>query len=270
MNQATVTAGRPPRRTAWQVQRDVLFALVQREMKARVGGQWVGAVWTLFEPLAHVVLMVGILGGLRGAFMPGIEYPVFLAVGLVPFFLFQNLVFRLMDGIDSNRGLFSYRQVKPFDTLVSRAIVESLMNLAVYALTLGVMGWAGLHVLPRQPLEMLCVNGLIILFGTAFGMFAAVITHDRPRARSLLRLLMFPLYLSSGVIFPVDLLPREYLDILLWNPMLHLVELSRASFIAAYTPADGINALYPTLAMLCFGALGMLLYRARRQELISS
>jgi capsular polysaccharide transport system permease protein len=65
-------------------------------------------------------------------------------------------------------------------------------------------------------------------------------------------------------------LPREYIEILLWNPMLHLVELSRASFIAAYTPTRGINALYPALVMLVFGALGMLLYRARRQELIAS
>jgi len=270
MNDAAVAASRLPRRTAWQVQSDVLFALVQREMKARVGGQWVGAVWTLFEPLAHVALMVAILGSLRGAVMPGIEYPVFLAVGLVPFFLFQNLAFRLMDGIDSNRGLFSYRQVKPFDTLISRAAVESLMNLMVYALTLGVMAWIGFHVLPHQPLEMIGINLLIILFGTAFGIFAAVITHERPRARSLMRMLMFPLYMASGVIFPVDLLPREYIEILLWNPMLHLVELSRASFIAAYTPTRGINALYPALVMLVFGALGMALYRVRRQELLAS
>lgn len=262
--------GRLPRRSPWQVQRDVLFALVQREMKARVGGQWVGAVWTLFEPLAHVALMVAILGSLRGALMPGIEYPVFLAVGLVPFFLFQNLAFRLMDGIDANKGLFAYRQVKPLDTLLSRSVVEALMNLVVYALTLGVMGWIGFHVLPHQPLEMMGINLLIILFGMAFGIFAAVLTHDRPRGRSLLRMLMFPMYLASGVIFPVDLLPREYIEILLWNPMLHLVELSRASFIAAYTPTRGIHALYPALVMLVFGALGMLLYRVRRQGLIAS
>lgn len=47
-------------RTPWEVQRTVLFALLLREMKARVGGQWVGAVWTLIEPLAHVLLILGI------------------------------------------------------------------------------------------------------------------------------------------------------------------------------------------------------------------
>jgi capsular polysaccharide transport system permease protein len=128
----------PAKRSAWEVQRAVLFALVLREMKARVGGQWIGAVWTLIEPLTHVMILVTILGFISGRVLADIEYPVFLVTGLLPFFLFQHLAMRLMDGIESNRGLFSYRQVKPLDTLLSRACVEALMNLLVYAFTLGI------------------------------------------------------------------------------------------------------------------------------------
>jgi capsular polysaccharide transport system permease protein len=258
------------RRHPWEVQRAVLFALVLREMKARVGGQWVGAVWTLVEPLAHVALLIAILGFLRGMAVPGVEVPVFLATGLIPFFLFQNLAFRLMDGIDSNRGLFSYRQVKPLDVLASRSLVETLMNLVVYALTLGVLGWLGYHVLPAQPLEALGVNLLLIFFGTGFGIYCAVVSHERPRLRSMLRMLMLPMYFASGVIFPVATLPREYLDILLWNPLLHLVELSRGAFIAAYTPPVGVNGLYPLLFALATAALAMALYRTNRLRLIAS
>lgn len=269
MNSAAHAQARP-KRSAWEVQRAVLLALLLREMKARVGGQWVGAVWTLFEPLAHMALLVTVLAVIRGNSMPGIEYPVFLITGLIPFFLFQNLSNRLIDGIQANRGLFAYRQVKPFDTLVSRAMVEAMMNLLVYAFSLGVLAWLGYHVLPSDPLQMLGVNLLLLLFGTAFGIFGAVLCHDRPRLRSLLRMINMPLYFASGVIFPIDFLPREYIEILLWNPLLHLVELSRQSFIAAYTPVHGINALYPTLVMLVFGALGMMLYRAKRRLLIAS
>jgi capsular polysaccharide transport system permease protein len=257
-------------RSAWEVQRAVLFALLLREMKARVGGQWVGAVWTLFEPLAHVALMVTILGFLRDMLVPGVEVPVFLVTGLIPFFLFQNLAFRLMDSIEANRGLFNYRQVKPFDTLLSRAAVESIMNLVVYGFSLGILGWMGYHVVPARPLEMLGVNLLLIFFGTGFGLFAAVIGHDRPRLRSMLRMVMMPLYFASGVIFPVHGLPQEYLDWLLWNPLLHLVELSRHSFMASYTPAPGVNALYPLLFALAVAALGMALYRTNRLRLIAS
>lgn len=257
-------------RSAWEVQRAVIFALVLREMKARVGGQWVGAVWTLLEPLAHVLITVTMFSFIRGSALMGIEFPVFLVTGLLPFFLFQHLATRLMDGIEANRGLFSYRQVKPFDTLVSRAIVEAIMNLLVYAFTLGVLGWLGYSVIPYGPLEVLGVNAMMILLGTSFGIFCAVIGHDRPRVRSFIRMTMMPLYLMTGILFPVDFLPREILDWLLLNPLLHLVEISRHAFIAEYVPADGVNALYPALFTVTLMALAMLLYRAERLRLVTS
>jgi len=261
---------RPRKRTPWEVQRAVLFALVLREMKARVGGQWVGAVWTLFEPLTHVMIMVTILGFVRNMAHGSLEYPVFLVTGLLPFFLFQHLATRLMDGIESNRGLFSYRQVKPLDTLVSRACVEALMNLLVYAFTLGILAWLGFSVVPAGPLEMIGVNLVMILLGTGFGVTSAVISHERPRLRSFIRMTMMPLYFASGVIFQVDLLPREYLDWLLLNPLLHLVELSRHAFLQAYVPAEGVNALYPVLVTLVLGALAMMLYRTNRLRLVTT
>jgi capsular polysaccharide transport system permease protein len=125
-------------------------------------------------------------------------------------------------------------------------------------------------VVPAGPLEVMGVNVVMILLGTGFGIFSAVVTHDRPRLRSFIRMTMMPLYFASGVIFQVDLLPREYLDWLLLNPLLHLVELSRHAFIPSYVPAEGVNALYPLLCTLTVGALAMLLYRVDRLRLVTS
>ena len=67
------TPAAPRKRDAWEVQRGVLFALVLREMKGRVGGQWVGAVWTLIEPLMHVLVMLTIFTTIRAGGMLVIE-----------------------------------------------------------------------------------------------------------------------------------------------------------------------------------------------------
>ncbi len=248
----------------------MFVALLLRELRARVGGQWVGALWTLFEPLAHVMLLVTLMGLVIGRSLPGIEYPVFLATGLVPFFLFQPTATRLMDGIEANRGLFAYRQVHPIDPLLSRGVVEVLMNAAVYAVTLGILAWLGYHVVPTLPLQMLAVQCLTAVLGFGVGLLFAVLSHERPRVRTLLRMVSFPLYVATGVIFPVDLLPRETIEWLLWNPMLHLVELSRESFVPTYEPVDGVNAGFPLLCTLGYVLLGLLLYRADRQRLVSS
>lgn len=260
----------PHKRSTWEIQRSVLFALVLREMKQRVGGQWVGAIWTIFEPLAHTLVIVTILGFVRGRAMPGIEYPVFLVTGLVPYFFFQHLTMRLMDGIAANRGVFAYRQVKPIDALLSRAVVEALMNLVVYALTLGILAWLGFHVLPALPLELIGVHLLIGYLGLSMGILAAVVSHDRPRVKSFIRVSFMPLYFISGVIFPIQVVPREYREWLLWNPMLHLLELSRHSFIAQYRPVEGVSLLYALSFTLIVSAFGLALYRVDRHRLIAS
>lgn len=263
-------AGRPGARSPWEVQRGVLFALVLREMKARVGGQWVGAVWTLIEPLMHTLVTLVIYAGIRGRLMPGAEFPVFLATGLLPFFLFQHIATRLMDGIDANRGLFAYRQVTPFDTLVSRTVVEAIMNMLVYAVTLGLLGWLGFHVWPVAPLEMIGVQLLMMLLGFSYGMFAAVVSHERPRLRSFIRISMMPLYFASGILFPIHYAPPDLMEWLLYNPLLHLIELSRHAFMPDYWTPEGVNLRYPTLFTLTLCALAMLSYRADRWRLVTT
>ena len=81
---------------------------------------------------------------------------------------------------------------------------------------------------------------------------------------------MFPLYFASGVLFQVDMLPRETLDWLLLNPLLHLVELSRHAFIPAFVPPHGVSALYPSMFALALCALALLAYRADRLRLVTS
>lgn len=260
----------PRKRDAWEVQRAVLFALVLREAKARVGGQWIGAVWTVFEPLAHVLLILTIFGVIRGASIPGLEFPVFLVTGLLPYFLFQHLTVRLMDGIEANRGLFAYRQVKPLDTLLSRACVETIMNLLVYVVTLSILGRLGFSVVPQGALEVIGVNVLLCILGTGCGVFFAVLTHDRPRLRSTIRLSMTLMYFFSGVIFRIDLVPHDYREWMLLNPLVHLLELSRHAFIPAYQTAAGVNAVYPLVCALVVCAMAMLLYRADRLRLTTT
>ncbi len=234
----------------------------------RVGGQWVGAVWTLFEPLAHTLSLLALLSVALGRQAPAGEFPVFLVTGLLPFFLFQHLSSRLMDGIESNRGLFAYRQVKPIDVLIARTVVEIGMNLTVMIFTLSLLGWLGFEVLPSDPLAFIGAYALVALLGAGFGTLVAVLTHERPRMRSLVRMAMFPLYLISGVIFRIDLVPPEYLTLLLWNPILHLLELVRHAFIPAYQLTDGVGWLHPALTGLAILSFALLLYLSKRQELV--
>jgi capsular polysaccharide transport system permease protein len=78
-----------------------------------------------------------------------------------------------------------------------------------------------------------------------------------------------PLYLLSGVIFPATAFPPQVQAWLLWNPVLHLIEIGRSQFIPLHRPMDGVNLAYPAAVMLVTVALGLALYRLYRHQLIS-
>lgn len=257
------------RRSAWEIQRAVIFALVVRELRTRVGGRWLGTVWLIAEPLAHVLLMLTIFTYLRNVSAKHTDFPVFLVTGLLPFFMFRNISLRLADAVASNRGLFNYRQVKPIDTLVARALVEVGLYSAVYLSALVLLAWWGLPALPHEPLELAAVSAELITLGFSIGLVLAVLCHNRPWIRSIVGLLFVPLYLMSGVIFSLASVPAELRAWLLLNPVAHLVDLSRAHFIYGYQALEGVSALYPALCALVFAALGMSMYRVERHRLIA-
>lgn len=260
----------PAPRSAWAIQRAVLFALMTRELKTRFGGRWIGGIWFVLEPLAHVLMMVAMFGVMHQAVSPSIDYPVFLVTGLLPFFTFRSLSMRLMDGIEANRALFSYRQVKPMDTLVSRALLELALHAAIFVLALAVLAWLGYRVQPAAPLELAGVWALLSLFGTGLGTLLAVLGQALPPLRAMVRLAFFPLYLLSGVMFPLHALPPALVELLLWNPVLHLVEEARGQFFAAYPMLPGVNLAYPALWTLVCTVLALALYRLRRLRLIAA
>ncbi|WKB51092.1 ABC transporter permease [Eleftheria terrae] len=258
------------RRTPLQVQRAVLFALFVRESKGRFGGRWLGIFWVLAEPLAHLVFLMLVFGAVRRHMLPGIDFPVFLLVGIVPFFTFRNLALQLMSAVDANRGLFGYRQVKPLDTLVSRAMLEVAIYSVVSLSMLFVLGWFGFQWMPAEPLQLLAVLASVTLLGFGVGLLFAVATDELPNMRAFIRILFMPLYLLSAVMFPVSALPPELLSWVLWNPVLHAVELSRGYFLPQYHVMPQVSATYLAMCSLVAVCAGLALYRVRRHQLLAS
>jgi capsular polysaccharide transport system permease protein len=251
------------------IMRSVVFALVLREMRTRFGKRRMGAFWVLFEPLAHVLVLLLMFSYMRGRSMTGVDFPVFLLTGVVPFFIFKSIALRIMEGVEANRGLFAYRQIKPVDTFIARVLVEVSIYATVYVLTLAGMGWYGLDIGIHAPLEWFLLLATLIVFGFGLGNLLCIAGYYLPEAKIFINLLFFPLYLLSGIIFPVSSLPPAVLPWLLWNPILHFMELIRHSIFAYYPMVDGVSFTYAGSWALVSLFLGLWLYRYRRLELVA-
>jgi capsular polysaccharide transport system permease protein len=257
------------KRSPWQIQHDVVAALILRELKTRFGAHRLGAVWLFLEPAAHIAVMLLIFRYLRHAGPPGIDSSVFLLTGILPFLLFKNIALRVMEAVGSNRALFGYRVIKPSDTFLARALLELILYSAVFLLLAGFMAWVGIDVALYRPLAFLSVILLVSLMGLGLGMLLCVLGEASPEAKPFIRLLFLPLYFLSGVIFPISRVPAAYHDWLLWNPLLHAVELSRQAFFVNYERVADVSPRFVVETTLVLVFAGLSVYRLRRLELVA-
>ncbi len=257
-------------RSSFQIQKSVIFALVLREARARFGQRRMGAVWTLIEPVCHLLIFTVLFSLIRGRTVSGVEYPVFVLVGMAPFLLYRNTALRLMDSLRENRSLFAYKQINPLDTYIARVLVETCISATVYAILVFGFAWYGFDMSVHSPLQWVATLTLGLLFSFGLGMVLALVTHALPSLKVIIRMAFFPLYFISGILVPASYLPTAMMPLLLLNPFLHIVELIRAEVLPHYTPVDGISVEYVIefTVVLLFIALGS--YRARRLHLIST
>lgn len=248
----------------------MIFALVLREARARIGQRRMGAVWMLIEPVCHLLIFSVLFALLRGRTVSGVEYPVFILVGMAPFLLYRNTALRLMDSLRENRSLFGYKQIKPLDTYVARVIVEACISTTVYAILVLAFAWYGFDMSVHNPLQWVANLLLGLLFAFGLGMCLALITHAMPSLKFVIRMAFFPLYFISGVLIPAAYLPAAMMPVLLLNPFLHLLELIRAEVLPHYTPVDGVSETYVIAFTLVLLFLSLGTYRARRMHLIST
>lgn len=255
-------------RNPWEIQKAVVMALILRELKSRFGAHRLGYVWVPLEPALHMMVLVVVFGFIRQRVQAGIDFPVFLIVGLIPYLLFKNISLRTMNAMEANRALFAYRQIKPMDTFLSRAIFESAMMLVVYLLMLFFMGSLGFSVTPSAPLVLALIHGLIILFALGFGIVLSVLVDLLPEARLFVQILYMPLYFISGVMFPLSMVPPDLLPWLSWNPVLHFVELARGAFFPGYQMSPEISWGFVLMVTLVSLFVGLFLYYFRRTRMV--
>lgn len=258
-------------RNSWQIQQAVLHALFIRELKTRFGGFRLGVFWAIAEPVSHILVLTilfSLMANRAGFF--GVPFALFFASGVLSFFIFQKVVIVSISSIKSNMGLFAYRQVKPFDAVVVRAIIELLVIISVMIFLTWLGAWFfEFDCLPNDPLYIILIILVLFLMGIGLGFFAAVIGVKHPEAAQLITMLMRPMYFISGIFFPLEAMPKEFHAYLLWNPILHAVEQFRAAWFFDY-PAEETSLTFVLIWALSILFLGLAYYRNNRTQVLMS
>ncbi|SAK56521.1 ABC-2 type transporter [Caballeronia hypogeia] len=258
-------------RSSLSIVRSVLFALFLREMQTRFGARRMGFVWVILEPLAILVIVLVFHALLKATRMQSLDYVMFLVSGIVPFHMMRSIVWRLTDAIQANQGLFAYRQVAPFDTFVARLIVELCTYSCAYIIICAFLGfWFQHDVLISNPLEWLGALAVGVFLSFWLGVAYAMISHSIPGAARVCKMTLIPLYLTSGILFPVWNLPERQVSFFSWNPYVDVIDNVRAAVFDNYPVTKGLNYGYPLVFSVVLAFLVMVAYRRQRQLLRSA
>lgn len=250
-------------RSHFQIQRDVIYALLLQEILSTFGRSRVGFMWVLIEPIAHLLVPMFIFSFIRVGLVPGVEYPVFLVYGFLPFLLFKSICLKIVNGVNAAQGLLSYRQVQLMDVFIAKTMAYAVIQAVVFTIVLTGLAMFGFDVLPVHPVELAAVLALTIILAFGLGLVLAAIASHVPDARQVIQVMFMPLYIASGILFPVTRFADEWIIWLAFNPLLHLVELTRVMALDGYEPMKYMSITYPVVLALTSTVIGLMLYRLR-------
>lgn len=253
--------GGRPTRSPTAVTIAVWRALFLREALTRVSAGRIAWFWLLVEPVFHVTYLMVLYSVIRVQAIGGIDIALWIMVGLLAFFMFRRTGTQSMNAVGASGAMFAYRQVKPVDTVLVRAALEGVLTCLVGTVLLFGGALFGVDVLPSNPLEVLIAFSAMWLVGLGLGLIVSVIVELVPEVGQVIRLAMMPLYLISGVIFPLSQVPQPYISWLLLNPVAHGVEAVRLGFASHYHAVPGLSLSYAFGFALVSIFLGLALHQ---------
>ena len=238
-------------------------------MKTRFGSKRLGYLWAILEPAAIILVFWVMFGFAARGGIPGVDYPMFLLTGMLPYQLFANTLTKSMAAFESNRGLFNYRQVKPVDALVTRCLVECLVYCIVFLILVAAGMALGFNAAIHDFLGLTVILLLLVCFSFGMGLVCAVIGSFAENFQKVVGIMMRPLFFSSGIFFSVSMVPPPYDRILLFNPLLNFLELIRAHYFAAFQP-HGASYLYIINWTMGSNLLGLWLYTHLKDRIVAT
>jgi len=256
-------------RTPIAITLSVWKALFLREALSRLFSGRAVWFWLLAEPVFHVTYMLVIFTVIRVSTVGGIDTVIWLMVGMLAFFMFRNTGTQVMNAISANQALFTYRQVKPVDTTLVRGVLEGILLLVIASILLAGAALFGHSVVPADPLAVLEAFFGLWLVGMGFGLMASVAGELVPELRRVINFVMMPLYMISGVIFPISVVPQPYRDWLLLNPVAHGLEAARLGFAPHYHAVPELSIAYIYGFALVSVFLGLALHRRFALRLVT-
>ena len=215
--------------------RELLYTLVEREIKVRYKQTAIGVSWVLLQPLIAMLIFTAIFG--RMAKMPsdGIWYPAFILTALLPWAYFSQAITRSGTSLVSSANLVTKvyfpRMLLPLSAIVS-PLIDFLLSMG---LLFGLLMYAGIP-LTWKVITLPIFILIAMLTATGVGLFVSAtnvkyrdVGHAIP---FVVQIWMF----VSPIVYPVSLVPERWKLLYGLNPMVGVIDGFRWALLGKSAP----------------------------------
>lgn len=220
---------------ALRSKRNVMRAVILRDMRTRFFNHGLGFLIVSLWPLAHMLTLLVIYSvmGRRTPF--GESLYVFFATGLIPTLAFMYVSRFMSISLMLNRPMLGFPVVKVIDVMAARAFLEVIAAFITLFFMISIIYIVGDDPFPMDTSEAVKAYSAVLLLAVGVGSLAGVIVMFSPFFATIYALLMILVYVGSGTLFVISNLPDIISTPLSYNPVVHAVEWMRLAYYPTYS-----------------------------------
>lgn len=206
--------------------RDLIGQLIRRDLTTRYKRSVLGIIWTMLHPLGLMIIMTLVFQNLfhRQEF-----YSVYVLTGLLTFGFFNQTSSTIVRNLAWGAELFQ-RIYIPRASFAIAAVGTAIINLVLSLIPLllvkliiqSPLSWQ-VVLFPISVLYLAC-------FSLGMGLIVSSIALYFHDVAEFYQVMLTAWLYATPIIYPYDTLPISVKQIMVFNPMMHIVELMRASF----------------------------------------
>jgi capsular polysaccharide transport system permease protein len=253
--------------TSLKRQFSITFALIVREMTTRYGNKFGGYMWAVLDPVLTIAILTTVFSAVAHIPPLGRSFTLFFATGYAAFYMYRSTSDQVSSAVEANRALLNYPVVHPYDTILGRIVLQIatlfVVNVLLFSGIYLVTPFDGINLGP-----IFLASIIAILLGAGVGASNIVWFHLSSTYQQVWGIINRPAFIVSGVFFLPESVPNPFREVLLWNPLVHIIGLFRQGFYPTYRASFVSMSYIVGLAVfsIVFGLAMVWLFDAKLRE----
>lgn len=236
----------------------LLGQLALRDIRSRYKQSIIGYAWVLINPLIQLLIYSFVFSVIFRFPTGNIPYSIFLFVGLLPWIYFQTTLSTatlvLVDNANLLKKVYFPREVLPYSVILAKAVdffFASLLLIVFMVFYHVPFSLSIIYVVPLLVIQIILMTG-ISFFISAANLFYRDIQY-------VVNLLLFMWMFLTPIVYPLSLVPRNYVWLYKLNPMVGIIEGYRSALFNFSFDAGTI--LWSALISLLVFITGFLFFK---------